>query len=212
MNLRSPSRTLATAALVLSGWMTAAWAADPAPAASAPAQRTDSNLPVRPSRPIELTPEGSGVPWSFKVLLIAAILGGGGWYYLKQVRPKQLAAGRARPTTLRIAARTAIGVRSELIVVDVEGQSLLIGVTPQTITRLAVLPQTEGQALAEAGQGHGTEDDPEMEVGFRQALARAERSPQSPTTSAERPARASSPPPDTVEEQARGLLRPGKRG
>ena len=41
---------------------------------------------------------------------------------------------------LTIVSRTSIGVRSELLIVNVDGQRLLIGVTAGSIQRLATLP------------------------------------------------------------------------
>ena len=92
-----------------------------------------------------MRPPRSSAAWkiaAFVVVLAAAAL-----WLRRKVLPK--ATGDAR---LSIVRRAAIGFRSELLVVDVEGQRLLLGVTPHSIQSLATLEgETEdGEAAAPA--------------------------------------------------------------
>jgi flagellar biogenesis protein FliO len=96
-------------------------------------------LALRPTRSLELAREPQHAGWGWKVMAVVVILGGAAFYIRKRV-PK-------RPTDqgLTIVRRTQIGIRSELLIVNVEGQRLLIGVTPNSIQSLAVL---DGEELA----------------------------------------------------------------
>jgi flagellar biogenesis protein FliO len=91
-------------------------------------------LALRPSKALQLSqePQGPGLGW--KVVSIVAILGGAAFYLRKRAAPKRL-----DDTGLTIVRRAAIGLRSELLVVNVEGQRLLLGVTPHSIQNLAIL-------------------------------------------------------------------------
>jgi flagellar biogenesis protein FliO len=62
------------------------------------------------------------------------VLGGVGFY-----SRRRFASKRTDDTQLTIVRRATIGFRSELLVVNVEGQRLLLGVTPQSIQSLALL-------------------------------------------------------------------------
>jgi flagellar protein FliO/FliZ len=87
-------------------------------------------------KPLELSSTSSTDGFGLKLGVCALIVGGAVWLLRKRgiLAPPKL----AHPMT--ILGRTAIGVRSELLLVDVEGQKLLLGVTPSSISRLAVLP------------------------------------------------------------------------
>ena len=50
--------------------------------------------------------------------------------------------------SLQVLKKLSVGVRSELLVVDVDGQRLLLGVTPSTITTLASIPEVELEGAA----------------------------------------------------------------
>ncbi len=103
----------------------------PPPAANVPAAGTPLNLRPAP------TPFGSGGgAGSYgPQLALAALIGAAGlWAWKRRARQKDDAYKAPR-----ILARTAVGVRSELLVVEVDGQTMLIGVTPQSIQRIAVL-------------------------------------------------------------------------
>ena len=105
----------------------------PAPAAE-PSRGTP--LSVRPSRPVELAPEPPRSRYGTAFLVLAALIGGGYWVYRRRSGAMPVVPVR----TIKVSARRAIGVRSELLVVEIDGQSLLLGVTPGSIQRLAVLP------------------------------------------------------------------------
>jgi flagellar biogenesis protein FliO len=111
-----------------------------APAASTP-------LALRPGKPLALAPEPPHSSLGWKVLACLAILGGAAFYMRKRLKPRQLDDGQ-----LTIVRRAPIGIRSELLVVQVEGQRLLIGVTPHAIQSLAVLDSDDEAAsrVAEA--------------------------------------------------------------
>jgi flagellar biogenesis protein FliO len=166
---------------------------------------------VRPTKPLELAPQPSSSRLGTGLVAIAALVGAGFWF-LKKRQAKPAAAKR----TIEIIARRTIGVRSELLVVEIDGHGLLIGVTPGAIQRLAVLPDAEGERLADE------EPEADVEPGFRVAGHRPEpasdRRPESlmPPTQPE-PRRllstmATSRAPRSrrdfpVEEQVRGLVR-----
>jgi flagellar biogenesis protein FliO len=162
--------TVAALTLAVSTMTAAAFAQEPAapPAPPAPEPAKATPLAVRPSKPIELAPPPSGSRYTTAIAAIAAVAAGGLWLYRRR------SAGRsgAPRRTITISARKAIGVRSELLVVEVDGQGLLLGVTPGNIQRLAVLPDP---ALAEAP----AEAEPEVdaEPGFRAAQQQAMRAP-----------------------------------
>ncbi len=155
-------------------------------------------LALRP-KPLELAhdPPQSGLGW--KVVALMALLGGGAYYLRKRARPARVDDGR-----LVIVRRTSIGLRSELLVVNVEGQRLLLGVTPHSIQSLAVLDGDEAAAMApsDAALAEGSS------VGERFAamLQAADSRPQAgrADTSAADDA--------VLQGQARGLLALRRRG
>jgi flagellar protein FliO/FliZ len=108
---------------------------------SAPAEGA-TPLALRPSKPLELAqePPHGGLGW--KIVAVLAILGGAAFYLRNRMLPRRIEDGQ-----LTIVRRTTIGLRSELLIVNVEGQRLLIGVTPHSIQSLAVLDGEDG-ALA----------------------------------------------------------------
>ena len=147
---------------------------------------------------------------SWKLLAIGLALAGGFWAWRKR------GAQPASPGTadIRIVKRTSVGVRSELLLIEVQGQKLLVGVTPHTIQNLFIVPEdaideelavdTEASPLVYARRLAGV-----IETG---EPARAARAPKpngavlqaTPAT----PADVRTAP---VEEQARGLLAIGGR-
>ncbi len=102
------------------------------PSESSPEAATP--LGLRPSKPLELASEPAhpGIGW--KIAAIALVLGGVGFY-----SRRKFASKRTDDAQLTIVRRATIGFRSELLVVNVEGQRLLLGVTPQSIQSLALL-------------------------------------------------------------------------
>lgn len=119
--------------------------AAPAPVAvvaPAPAPVEGTPLSLRPGKPLELAPEPAHTGWGWKLVALLSIGGGAAYYWRK--RRGQGAAVEASP--LLIVHRASVGIRSELLVVNVEGQRLLIGVTPQSIQSLAILDAGEPRA------------------------------------------------------------------
>ena len=144
---------------------TAALAEDPAPPAPA-----GTPLVVRAAHPMELQPEPPVSRLGFKLAAGLVVVGGGLWAW-----KRRRAAPAAKRRSLTITARKAIGVRSELLVVEIDGHSLLLGVTPGSIQRLAVLPDALGaEALSEDLDGADLDADP----GFAMPRAASSTSPE----------------------------------
>jgi flagellar protein FliO/FliZ len=100
-----------------------------------PAPVEATPLEVRPSKPLETAPvETGGGIWT-KLGLCALIAAGAAALYMK----KRSQAASPAPA-IRVSARASIGVRSELLLVDVDGHRLLLGVTPSSVRTLSVLP------------------------------------------------------------------------
>lgn len=110
---------------------------NPLPAArpeSAPA-RGGTPLTVRPNRPLALNTEHRGAQESWKLVLGLGVLGLAGWAWKRR-------QGHG-PTTmgpeLQIVRRASVSDRGELVVVDVAGQRMLLGVTPNSVQQIAVI-------------------------------------------------------------------------
>ena len=109
-------------------------------AASAPGPAEGKTpLALRPARPLELAQEPAHTGAGWKIVALGVVLGGAALYLRKRGAPKRVADGR-----LTIVRRASVGIRSELLVVDVEGQRLLLGVTPHSIQSLAILDGEDG--------------------------------------------------------------------
>src|SRR5205085_2514422 len=108
---------------------------------------------------------GSGGTGSLapQLAIVALIAAGGLWLWKRRARG---AAPATKPP--KILARTSVGVRSELLVVEVEGQTMLIGVTPGSIQRIAVLSASSEMAAAEPAESIEPVED-----GFRDLVQRA---------------------------------------
>jgi flagellar protein FliO/FliZ len=136
--LRVAATALALGAIALT---VPAWADSDPQGATPSAAPTGTPLALRPSKPLELAPEPqhAGVGW--KIVAGLVVVGGAFLYARKRARP-----GKAADAELTIVRRAAVGMRSELLVVNVEGQRLLIGVTPHSIQSLAILDAEEPHA------------------------------------------------------------------
>jgi len=77
----------------------------------------------------------SGTSIWTKLGLCGLVFAGAATFYLKKRAP-----GAPVGPTIKVAARTSIGVRSEILLVDVDGHRLLLGVTPSSVRTLSVLP------------------------------------------------------------------------
>lgn len=126
----APSATAPTAATA------APPLAVPAPTAAPVAAATGATpLTVRASHPVTYAADPAHASLGWKLGLIALGLGGGFWFW-KRRAPK----GAAPAPRIRIVARQSVGVRSEILIVEIEGDRLLLGVTPQSIARIGDLP------------------------------------------------------------------------
>lgn len=104
----------------------AATAAAPEAPIPAPAR-----LPLRQAEPIAKGEPPS--PWGVRFAALACVVGLGAW--LMHNRKK----GPRPKSELKLSSRLPIGVRSEIVVVEVGQQTLLLGVTPNAINTLHVL-------------------------------------------------------------------------
>ena len=190
-------------------------AAIPATSAATPATSGSTPLALRPNKPLELAPEPQHASTAWKLGALLSLLGASAFWLQKRRRP----AGLQDPR-LGIVRRVSVGFRSELVVVDVEGQRLLLGVTPHTIQSLAVL---DGDDLGSSSSPSLPTDAWPMAERF-DALLEATRSRARPTADDpgddDRPGKTSkagedaaapgqapaAAPPADVAGQARGLL------
>jgi flagellar biogenesis protein FliO len=174
--------------------------AAPAPAPPVAPPRAATPLAVRPRRALQLapTPRGTGTGPLFLVVFVgaAALLG----YWLRR---------GAAPTAengpeLRILRRAAVGVRSELLVVDVDGQRHLLGVTPASVRHITSLDSASERATRD-------DESPAEPIGARFEAMLSSARESSPPRAPERRARTVTQRRPVasrgeVEEQARGLL------
>ncbi len=135
-----------------------------------PRREPERPLVIRrtPEKPLELSAQTPSDSIWIKLAVCGLIVGGA--VYL--LRKRGLLKAPARSHTMTIVSRTGIGVRSELLVVDIDGQKLLLGVTPGSISRLAVLA-TGSEATALLDEGTDPESPTEHEPHFDGALVAA---------------------------------------
>lgn len=217
----------------------AAPAAAPAPAASAATQRAPERpretaaapgsaahgtpLPVRQNRPLALAPvstTGDGWKVVFGFATVAA-----GLYYWKR---RHTATDPSTGPELRIVRRTPLNDRGELLVIDVAGQRMLLGVTSGSVQHLASLEEgEEAAAIATAPatvpvkptvpstpvpHSHAitpARNTDETTARFESMLiaARAASARENNARARHRPTLPrEAPPDDDVEEQVRGLI------
>ncbi|MDO9021146.1 MAG: flagellar biosynthetic protein FliO [Myxococcales bacterium] len=128
-----------------------------APAPSAPVTATP--LPVRPSRPLVMAAERGYEGGGWKVLLGFAGLGLAFMLWKRRAPVSSLATG----CEIQVVTRASLGGRSELLVVDVGGQRMLLGVTSGSVQYLAAI---DGAEAALPG-------DPDKTAGFESMFAAA---------------------------------------
>jgi flagellar biogenesis protein FliO len=117
---------------------TAAPAASAATPIATAAPATPLNL--RQSHPLELAQDPVNNYAAWKLVAALAAMAAGAFAFKKyneKNRPAQTI------NSLQVLKKLSIGVRTELIVVDVDGQRLLLGVTPSSIQTLASLPDPD---------------------------------------------------------------------
>jgi flagellar biogenesis protein FliO len=204
--VRAVAITLALAATVLTSQANAQQdpPRDTSPAPADPA----TPLALRPTKRLELAqePPHSGVGW--KIVAVIAILGGAAFALRKRIQPKRPEDGQ-----LTIVRRAAIGFRSELLIVNVEGQRLLIGVTPHSIQSLAVL-DTDEVAVPTAVAGlEAATPQPPASVGERFAAMLSAADGRAPGPGAHPVTHPATPADESLlASQARGLIGLRRRG
>lgn len=97
-----------------------------------PAQGTE--LTLRPSKPLELAPPQSSTSTGTKLLFAACAIGAVVFWFKRKGQPGAKTAPR-----LRVAARAQLGLRNEIVVVEVDGETFLLGVGPAGVQRIADL-------------------------------------------------------------------------
>jgi flagellar protein FliO/FliZ len=112
----------------------------PALSSSPASQQSTTPLALRPSQPtvaLRLSDESSNSSLGWKLVALMLVIGAVVYGLRRRTAP------RPTSTDLVIARRASLGLRSELIVVNVDGQRLLLGVTPHSIHTLAVLDSAD---------------------------------------------------------------------
>lgn len=223
----APSPATSTSAAPAANAQAAAPAISAAPITSAQAPapvETAKPLQLRESHdahPITLAPEpASGAMW--KIGAILAVLGAIAWALKKSRAPKSEGAVKS----LEVLRRLSIGVRTELIVVDVDGQRLLLGVTPNAIQTLASLPDPDAEAHAEIAATTSSHIGDRLAALVENSRASAHDSTPPPRVSQPAPRRVAAAAStrvsrksaaallgegDAIEGQARGLVKIGHR-
>ncbi len=109
-------------------------------AASAPAAPAATPLNLVPSKPLELAEPAPTSNLGWKLGAMGLLAAAGFWAYTKKkgATPAKLES----IPEMRILRRTSVGVRSELLLVDLEGQRILLGVTPSNIQSLLIVPDS----------------------------------------------------------------------
>jgi flagellar biogenesis protein FliO len=118
-----------------------------APAAVEAEKPAGKPLELRPTRSSDSGGAG-GFGVGMKLAAVAAVFGGA-FLLFKRKNGGFAAKTRTPGTNARIVSRTAVGMRNELLVVEVEGQRLLIGVTPAAMSTLSVLAEEPKEMLEE---------------------------------------------------------------
>lgn len=110
----------------------AAPVAEPAPA-EAPAA---TPLATRPTKLVTMPSSSDNGQWGYKLLAGVGVAAAAGLWLKKKRGAKN---GSTVATKIDVVGRTSLGMRSELLVVDVDGTRLLVGMTPSAIQTLAIL-------------------------------------------------------------------------
>lgn len=194
-------------ALTLAAVTTPAFADEPAapePAASA------TPLATRPSKPLTLASPSEGGSFGYK-LLAGVVVATAAALWLRKKHGRRPVAPATR---IDILGRTSLGVRSELLVVEVEGTRLLVGMTPGAIQPLAVLDTpvdadaTADEETAPVRADASEREHPALEVADRARLLLGR--PRTETKAAQPPPRRTAPvrpaKANIVAGQAKGLL------
>ena len=165
-------------------------------------------LQLRPSKPSDASSEPGGLSVWTKLLLALVVVAAAVVVFRR--RPFSAHPGdSARPTpALRVLARASVGMRTELLIVEADGQRLLLGVTPTAVQTLSVLGDTSSDLASGLSPGATVSDDDEFEPRrtavrpFERALGRVDLGRSEPASA--EPARAIDSP--TVERSLAKLI------
>ena len=92
---------------------------------------------MRPSRPLSLARVSHGPVDSWKFLAGFAGLAAALWYWKRRAP----SASASPAPELQVVRRAALGNRGEVVVIDVAGQRILLGVTPTSVQMLTMLDE-----------------------------------------------------------------------
>jgi flagellar biogenesis protein FliO len=154
---------VALAATVLTPPASAQLDAPPSLRPDPPAAASEGPTPLalRPNKSLELAREPEHATAGWKVVAVLAVLGGAAFYLRKRWKPR-----RGEDGQLTIVRRAAIGMRSELLIVNVEGQRMLLGVTPHSIQTLAMLDALEATSPVGSEQARSVLSPAEDDAAF----------------------------------------------
>lgn len=147
---------LAVAGNLMTPGLALAEHANPAAPTTSPAAEPESS-PKPQGTPIQLRPNGPQEAGSstttnmgLKLLAVAAVLGGAA-LFLRRRKNTLMTAGATpgRSFSPKVLGRTSIGMRSELLVVEIDGQKIVLGVTPSSVSTLTILTEEPKDAPAE---------------------------------------------------------------
>ncbi len=130
--------------------------ATPEASAAAPAEpppagirsTTEPSLPLRPPVPLELAKPAPSTSWGTRLGLVL-LLGLGAFAYVRTRRTRP--GARATAPAITVHAKTSLGLRTDVAIVEAAGLRLLVGITPSSVQTLAVLSSAddeEAEALA----------------------------------------------------------------
>jgi flagellar biogenesis protein FliO len=158
------------------------------------AEPVDAGAPswLAQNPPVESAP-ASTLPVGRMLMLLAVTAGlaGGAWYLRKRKLGVTAATGQRR---LQVLDSARIGPKAQLVVVSVNGKTMLLGVTETNIRRLAwteveapaALQSTEGQnAEDQKSQGHDSEGQSDTFNGMLRSLMNSEADRQRDATEPE---------------------------
>lgn len=121
--------------------------------AQAPAKKKTAGTPLNlraDKKPVALKKEPKEGNWWYKGIFLFIAIAGGGLILRKRggrfQLPKKIAP------QLKVVARTSLGVRSELVIAEIEGMRILLGVTPNGISRIENLGAAPNEEMIEADE------------------------------------------------------------
>ena len=138
---------------------------EPVAAVESPAQEPPRTpLPVRPIRPLSLAHASHGPIDSWKFLAGFAGLAAALWYWKRRTP----SAASSPAPELQVVRRATLGNRGEVVVIDVAGQRMLLGVTPTSVQMLTMLDEPTASRATET-----VADDASMSFEARLTAAHA---------------------------------------